>query len=180
MQKEIKTDKNGVVSNNPFVVQPFDYVREDLDPGEDIIRTAVVDVCIKTGENEEDFIIAKKIVEVERLNRRKELNKYKSDVGCVNVIKKLARQGINAGDGRFAASGGFTDATKLPQDLADMVELSRQMDPKISATWKAIPEEMKKGMTIEEFAQKFKPDMVDEFVKAHTQQAVQAEEGDKK
>lgn len=40
-------------------------------------------------------------------------------------------------------------------------------------------------MTIEEFAQKFQPSLVDEYVKAHTKQAVAANpapavEGDKK
>lgn len=145
MPKEIKTDVNGVVRNNVFLGINTGWKRPKEDPvSKDIVRTAVVDVCIKTGENEEDFYIAKKIVEVERLNRRKELNKFRSDVGCTNVIKKLARQGINAGDGRFAAPGGYTDATNLPQDLADMVNLSKQLDPKVSATWKAIPEEMKK------------------------------------
>lgn len=134
----------------------------------DIIEYAVVDCVIKTGDNPEDFKIYKKVVEVNRKNRRKELNKYKSDVGCVNVIKKLARQGINAGDGRYAAPSGYTDATKLPQDLADTIKLSKEIDPKTSAIWKSIPEEMKKGMDLKTFAQKFNPGMVEEYVKAHT------------
>lgn len=156
---------------SPFQGRNDGYIAEKkkVDPDtKDIIEYAVVDCVIKTGDNPEDFKIYKKVVEVGRKNRRKELNKYKSDVGCVNVIKKLARQGINAGDGRYAAPSGYMDATKLPQDLADTIKLSKEIDPKTSAIWKSIPAEMKKGMDLKTFAQKFNPGMVEEYVKAYT------------
>lgn len=144
----------------------------------DVIEYDVVDCVIKYGDHPEEFRIYKVIKEVSRSNRRAELNKYKSDVGCVNIIKKLARQGIDAGDGRYTAPEGFVDATQLPQDLADMVQLSKEIDPKTSAIWKSIPEEMKKGMDLKTFAEKFNPGMVEEYVKAHTQVSEPKKEGE--
>lgn len=166
---------------SPFQGRSDDYKeieKVDNKDDHDVITYAVVDCVIKYSDAPEDFKVYKKIVEIDRKSRRAELNKYASDVGCVNVIKKLARQGINAADGRFNAAGGYIDSTQLPQDLADMFALSREVDPKTSAIWNSIPEEMKKGMDLKTFAEKFNPGMVEEYVKAHSQVSEPKKEGE--
>lgn len=145
--------------------------------GDTVVDYQIVDVVVKTGDSEEEFYTTQKYKAVGKHSRQKELNKYRDDVGCKNIIEKYARQGIDAGDGRFAAKGqGLVDATKLPKDLEATIALSKEMDPTISAAWKAIPKELKGSMNIKDFAEKFDAKMFKTYLNAMQQARVQAKQ----
>lgn len=132
----------------------------------DIVDYKLVQRSVKTGDGDYDFLLVDEVIEVGRRNRRKELNKYAPDVGAPNVIAKLAKQGINAGDGRFTANTGFVDATKLPQDLESLTALSKELDPLTSKAWAAIPAELKKNLNMEDFAKRYNTQMLQDFIKS--------------
>lgn len=136
------------------------------DEVKDIVDYKLVQRSVKTGDGDYDFILIDEVIEVGRRNRRKELNKYAPDVGAPNVIAKLAKQGINAGDGRFAAQTGYVDATKLPQDLEDLTALAKELDPLTSKAWAAIPADLKKNMNMQDFAKRYNAHMLNDFIKA--------------
>ena len=128
-----------------------DPIHEDDGVNYDVVRDVqIVDIVVKTGDSEEEFYTTKKYKLVGKHSNSKELNKYRDDVGCENIIKKFAKQGIDAGDGRFAAKNtGYVDATKLPRDLEGVMNLGDQLDPKISQVWKAIPQELKGNISLQ-------------------------------
>ena len=157
-----------------YRLEPVSHeIKDDADV---VIDYEIVDVVVKTGDSEEEFYTTKKYKQVGKHSRSKELNKYANDVGCYNIIKKYAKQGIDAGDGRFMAKGpAFTDATKLPRDLEGTLDLAKNLDPKTSEIWKALPKELKGNMTLEEFSTKFDAKMFGDYIKNITHPKVKPE-----
>lgn len=147
-------------------------------PSKKIYHTKHADALVRHGEDEFDFNVQEKVIVYEELSRRKELNKFRDDVGCENIINKLARQGIDAGDGRFKAQPGYQDATALPQNMEEMIALSKEINPKTSKIWAGLPEEMKKGLSLEEFAQKFETSFVDDYIAKKYPQSQAKKEGE--
>lgn len=154
--------KEGLYLKNYRLDPIHDETGEDTDV---VYDYQIVDVVVKTGDSEEEFYTTQKYKCVGKHSRSKELNKYRDDVGCENIIKKFAKQGIDAGDGRFGPkTTGYVDATKLPRDLEGVINLGDQLDPKISQVWKSIPQELKGNMNIKEFAEKYDVKMFKDYL----------------
>lgn len=170
------SDKKKLIDRtSPFCPNRELQIKDHFVDDEDIITYKVVDKSVKTGDGPYDFVLLKEVIVIDRRNRQAELNKFAPDVGCLNVINKLARQGINAADGRFAGVGGFVDATTLPQDLEGMYELSKELNPLTSQAWNALPAELKKNLDIKQFAKQYNSDILNEFIKTHYTDKVQSE-----
>lgn len=159
------------------------------DPEKDTIKVwKEVKEIEKTGEGKSDFKIHCKLAVAEEYNRADHINSFSGDVGIQNVLKKVALSGRDIGS--VIESGAFqskqkgdhvVDISKTPQDT---FEALNQVEKGIKG-WKGIPDELKKGRNMAEFAKTFNADELNSYIEAQVQKRLkkkepqQEEKGDK-
>lgn len=147
--------------------------REGYESAHDIVEFYDKQVVVYPEKDNKDiFFVDSVSTELKRVNRRKYVNSFSGDVGVLNVVKKLALQGEQAGDGRFAAPSGYFDGTVLPKDGEEMLKLAKMKQ----AVWAKLDPELKGSMTYEDFASSIDNEKLKAFVKAKVQKKVAGKE----
>lgn len=138
------------------------------DPEKDTIKTyKEVAEVLKTGEGKSDFVIKKKLVVVEEVNRSDYICSFSGDVGIQNVLKKLALSGKDIASvvesGQFASKQkGVVDISNMPDDIATAF---RSVQKGVEAFDK-LPEELKKKMSFDAFASSVNAEEINKYIQS--------------
>lgn len=136
----------------------------------DIIKYKQIDVCIKTGEGEEDYVLQKKVVPYSKENRKEVIESYRNDVGILNILKKVALTGDNTLlDQRHNAIG--IDCTNLP---ANYMEAFEALENGL-VSFKDLPDDIKNKMSVDEFVKNYKQEDFDAYIQAKVNAAIEAQ-----
>lgn len=108
----------------------------------------------------DDYILVPKLKESKR-SIREVINSQADDVGLDNMIRKYELTGdpsvLPSG---IAASDEVLDLTKLPQDNAEYMAYIHNL----SAAYEALPIELRKDMSMEEFIKNITPEQVNAYL----------------
>lgn len=136
---------------NPFVPKKIivNPVIHRYDNTHDIVQRELKDVLVSHGDNPEDFVTEKKLVEISRTNRIEYVQSFKDEVGIENILRKFNETGdpsvlnvITRHPGPVDENGyeQVIDITGLKDnvfDNASMVAQARavisQLDPDVKA-----------------------------------------------
>lgn len=130
-------------------------------------------------DDKDTFYVDLVSTELERKNRQDFMNSFRGDVGVLNIVRKLAMQGENAADGRFAVSeDSYSDLTILPKSKE---ELDRLMAIK-NKVWASLDPELKGNMSFEEFCESWDDSRLESYLdsKASASQSVSESENSEK
>lgn len=114
------------------------------------ITKEVKKVVKKVGEGEEDFVVVDKIIEHKDLIKGV-IDSHASEVGVYNLIERVIRTGdasLLDAAGVKTDVDGVIDITKAPTEMADVLHFAELMNN----AYNSLPEEVKKGRTLQEFA----------------------------
>lgn len=141
-------------------VSPFasrkNYVSKGQDNWDtDYIDYKIKDIVKKTGEGEEDFVIVQKITEV-RTPIQEVVDRDAGTTGIKALMERVALTGDDTLlNGTAISKDGVTsDYTKCPGDLME-VDL---MAKRAVAAYDALPDEIKKGRSFNDFCNSFTTD----------------------
>lgn len=150
------------------------------DPEKDTIKVwKEVKEVEKTGEGKSDFKIHCKLAVAEEYNRADHINSFSGDVGIQNVLKKVALGGHDIG--QVIESGAFqskqkgdhvVDISKTPKDT---FEALNEVEKGLKG-WKGIPDELKKGRNMAEFAKTFNAEELNSYIEAQVQKRLKKAE----
>lgn len=114
-------------------------------------------------EKPHEFLIEKTYEEYERLPIDDYIDSFSSKVGLKNELKGIVSQAqMDEYISLHKAQPGFIDLTKLPDTALSMGEYA----VKIDKIWSEIPDELKKGLSKEEFLKTITYKQIDEYVKS--------------
>lgn len=148
-----------------FPGQKFDDVDDKT-----IVEGYEKEIVKKTGEGDEDFIIDKKLVVYRSYSRDKYIQDQSDDVGILNVLKKVALSGTDlTQDNPYAAKPGYVDMTKFPETVAEAEALICDANKK----WAAIPDEVKDGMSYDDFIKSGAAQKLYDYYKAEVDKKVE-------
>lgn len=130
----------------------------------------IIDTIEKTGEGEEDYIIKKKVIR-EYQPIQDVIDQDKDSVGVDNIIKQVLRTG---------------DTSLLPQDKGDcnvdlvgapesLMDL-KEMGANAEKSFKALPEELTKGMDMKSFVDSMTQEQFNAFIQATQDRLTKKEE----
>lgn len=139
------------------------------------------------SDNDDDFVIVDEVVELSRTDRQKYLDSQSSDVGILNIIKKVQLSGdvtlLNQ-TGRVPVACHEKDS--LGRDLEDVVDISNYQVDKIEAFESIkkgtseisdLPDDLKKGLSFEGIA-KMSDDDINLYFSKLAAAAIAAKKGD--
>lgn len=147
-------------------------------PEEDIVHYIRKQKLTKAAIDEkgnvdpDDFLVEEVIVEDERVNRDDYINSFREDVGIANILKKVALSGdvslLNQVQRPILTpdENGFEpiqDATILQEGETKIAQVGEEM----RATYSALPDELKKGRSIEKFLGEVDQKEIEAFAKAY-------------
>lgn len=154
------------------------------DPEKDTIKVwKEVKEIEQTGQGKSDFKIHCKLVVAEEYNRADHINSFSGDVGIQNVLKKVALGGHDVG--QVIESGAFqskqkgdhvVDVSKVPGDTFEALD---EVEKGLKG-WKGIPDELKKGRNMAEFAKTFSADELNSYIEAQVQKRLKKKEPEEK
>lgn len=99
-------------------------------------------------KNPHAFLIEKEVIEDQRVPIDDEINAHRNKVGLKNLLKGIVDQRqMKDLISRTQRSSGFIDATKIPDSHLEIEALAG----KLEKVWDEIPDDLKKGLTKEEF-----------------------------
>lgn len=139
MKQEINSPFTASINRTAFKFTETDYISyyekesvgKDFDP-----------------DHPDEFTIVKEFVEYDRVPISESINAHASKVGLKNLLKGIvSKKQMDDLISKTAASGGFFDATKLPDSQLEMERLAGSID----SLWEKIPAELKGDLTKEEF-----------------------------
>lgn len=124
----------------------------------------------------DQFIIEKECIEVERVPIAEYVNSFNSSVGLKNLLKGvISKKQLEDLISRTEASGGDIDITKLPTNSIELEKLAGSVD----SIWASIPDELKSGLSKEEFIKSITASQIQNFVASQVAaQASIEEKGD--
>lgn len=139
----------------------------------DIIEYKEVAEVKKTGEGKHDFKVIKTLVPVSKTNRADYIDSFASDVGIMNVLKKVLVGGETIEDivksGRFATKQqGEVDLSKLPDNIADAY---RAVEAGVKA-FDSLPDNLKKKQSFAHFAESFSKDDFTAYMRAEVEKVL--------
>lgn len=140
---------------------------------EDYITYELKDTVVKTGEGEEDFVIQTKIIE-HRDNIAEVIAKDADSVGVANLIQRVLRTGDESlMPPPLGTDGRLDDGTRCPDNLLDAVNMAEDA----YKVYESLPEEIRKGRDLEQFANSF---TAQEFIDFLTAQQKKVDPQEKK
>jgi len=133
----------------------------------DIIEYKEVAEVKKTGEGKHDFKVIKTLVPISKTNRADYIDSFASDVGIMNVLKKVLVGGETIEDvvktGKFMSKQqGEVDLSKLPDNIADAY---RAVEAGVKA-FDSLPDNLKKKQSFARFAESFSKDDFTAYLRA--------------
>lgn len=149
-----KLKELGVITFGPSVARKFEG-QKDFDKY--YIDRVVKQVVKKTGEGEDDFILADKVIETKR-DIAKEIHAQAGDAGIDAYIRQYEVMGEPIPDVKVTED--VQDFTNMPGSLADAVllgETSRKL-------YDSLPSELKGKMSMDEFISSFTQEKFDSFI----------------
>lgn len=146
----------------------------------DYIDRKVVPIAVKTGPNDEDYVIHYKVIDKKR-PIKESVNAEKDTVGVYNVLKQLCRENGQEAVDEFIKNGPkFDDINKAPvQDITDMpTNLMEAFDKQqeINAIYAQLPKELKKDMSVNEFFKNVKPEDIKKFYEERAKKILSKDE----
>lgn len=148
--------KDGTIKQVPHEATasgPFDeyYIDREL-----------IEVPKPVEGSEDDYVLVPKVKESKR-SIREVINSQADDVGLDNMIRKYELTGDpSVLPTAVAASDEVLDLTKLPQDNAEYMAYIHNLN----AAYEALPIELRKDMTIEEFLRNVTPEQVNAYLES--------------
>lgn len=125
---------------------------------EDIIDYEEYDSLKITGKGEEDFIVSKKIREISRKDRKAYIQSFSSDVGILNIIRKIKETGS---DFPVAVhTDELKDLSKIPDNFDEAAEAIKAGD----TAWHDLPDSLKKGRSREDFINSISQDEIKSYI----------------
>lgn len=120
-------------------------------------------VVKKTGEGEDDYVLVTKFVE-EKQNIKELINSQSSEVGIYNLLDRVAKTGDESllPKPHDDKNGVLTDITGYPEDLMEAHRIANAG----ADAFMTLPEELKKGRSLEEFAKNISDEEAAAFIKA--------------
>ena len=145
-----------------FLGQTFKDPKDDV-----IVDYKEVSEIRKTGEGKHDFVVIKKIIPSSKTNRSDYINSFSSDVGIMNVLKKVLVGGETIDDvvksGRFRSKqNGLVDLSNLPDNIVDAY---KSVEKGVQA-FDELPEKVKKKQSFAAFAETFDNDEFKKYIRA--------------
>ena len=137
---------------------------------EDIVEYQRSQRLIK-AESETDFLVEETVVESSRVNRKDYIESFRDDVGIANIIKKVAMTGdLSLFNQRQRDVLPHDESGKeIVQDLRPLQEGEETlaaMGDRMRTVFAAMPKELTKGMSLEDFLTKTTQADIDAFVAA--------------
>lgn len=144
------------------VYRDLKYTRPIIDCKEDKEIVSIFEkptVVYPEKGNLDLFFTSNEVAIKGRVDRQKYIKSFAKDVGILNIAMKLAKQGENIFDGRFAVKGeSYVDLRGMPRNGEELSKLMADKDK----VWANLDPELKKSMSYEEFVKSFTGD---EFLK---------------
>lgn len=135
----------------------------DFSVDKDIVTYETREVVKKTGEGDEDFIVINKVVETSRKNRQDYINSFSSEVGILNILKKVALTGDDPYNNEYIEQrkgGQYIDATALPSNKTDAF---KAVEHGVNV-FDSLPEELKGKLSMEKFVEEFGQEAFDKYI----------------
>lgn len=136
-----------------FVVKPKMATKKESTPKKQVLKTIkIVDYVKKTGSGDTDFVIKQKCI-VEETDLFKFLQAQADDVGVHNIMRKVALTGDHTILEGLKDTGSdiVQDYTQMPETLAEAYQIAEQG----RALYGSLSEEIKAGMSFEDFMTNF-------------------------
>lgn len=123
-------------------------------------------VVRKTGEGEDDYVLVDKIVE-QRQNIDALIQAQVGEVGVYNLLDRVAKTGDDTllPKPHDDSKGAIVDYTGYPSDL---LEAQKMADAGANA-FLSLPDDLKKGRSLEEFAKGITDEEAQAFIKSFIQ-----------
>ena len=116
-----------------------------------------------------EFVIEKEVIEDERIPIAASINANRNRIGLKNMLKGIvSKKQMAELIEKTQSTGGFVDATKLPDSHLAMEKLAGSID----RIWSSIPEELRGSLSKEEFLRSITADKI----KAYAAKALTKEE----
>lgn len=124
----------------------------------------------------DEFTIERETVEFERVPISEEINAHRSKVGLKNLLKGIvSTRQMDDLIKKTQSSGGYFDATKLPDSHLEMERLAASID----SIWSKIPNELKGDLTKEEFIKTLTSEKLRNYVLSQVKQTESQEKEEK-
>lgn len=151
---------------------PSPVITKNVDP---VVRTYETKKTVKVIDKENDiYEITEELVCVQEVDTVKVTKSYAGQTGLESVMKRVAITGDTSLLGGVSYDGdGVVDVTKTPTTLGEVKALSEQV-----REYDKLPEELKKGRSLEEFIAQFNQAELDAYIKGVVDaQIAKAKEG---
>lgn len=123
----------------------------------------------------DEFTINKEVVEFERIPISEEINSHASKVGLKNLLKGIVSQKqMDEFISKSASTGGYFDATKLPDSHLEMEKLAGSLED----IWSKIPVELKGDLSKEEFIKTITSEKLRDYVLSQVAKQEEKKEGE--
>ena len=158
--------------NSPFIPKKTVYHEYKFD--EEYVSYEVKDVVKKIGEGEEDFVITQKLIE-----KREPIKEVIARDAGTTGIQAVMQRALLTGDTSILPdplpkTGVVSDYTEVPDNLLDADLYAKAMEAKFNA----LPEEVRKGRSFDEFCQFFTQDEFNAWMNAMLPKKEEKKEGD--
>lgn len=139
-------------------------------PSEDIVEYVRTNKLVK-ADSETDFLVEEVVVESSRVNRKAYIESFREDVGIANIMKKVAMTGDMSLFNQRHRDLLPVDETgkEIVQDirvLQEGEEAIGALGDRMRKVFAAMPKELTKGMSLEDFLTKTSQADIDAFVAA--------------
>lgn len=139
----------------------------------DIVQYDIVDIIVRTGDGDEDFIVKKRKKEVSRVDRSDYISSFSDEVGIQNILKKVQLTGdhslldqrvpvdlpiVETIEGKQLQE--IYDSTNIPDDITKAYAL---IEKGVNA-FDNLPDEIKQKMDMETFVKNFGQDKLDSYL----------------
>lgn len=165
--------------NNPFVglVDKPQASLTDYSNSPDFESITIVDVPVKVGDGESDYVIEKREKVLSRCKRQDYINSFAEDVGILNIMKKVSQTGdISLLNQRPVAGSDFVDISNLPDNVIDGIKFMNSAKD----SFDSLPADLKKDLKIEDVANgKLDISALNAYIDRLVAAKVAAAEGDK-
>lgn len=126
-------------------------------------------------EKPSEFLINTHSEEYERVPIDEYINSFASKVGLKNELKGIISSAqMDDFIANHKAKPGFVDLTKLPDSQFAMKEFSE----KVESVWSSIPDELKAGLSKEEFLKQITADKLKDYVLSKMPKTDEKKEGE--
>lgn len=168
-----KIQDNQKKLKSPFIPGFWEVVIPEKVWDQDYITYELKDYVVKSGEGDEDFVVKTKVIE-HRDNIAEVIAKDADSVGVANLIERVLRTGDESLlPPPLGNEGRLDDGTLAPDNLLDAVNMAEEA----YKTYESLPEELRKGRDLEQFANSF---TAQEFIDFLTAQQKKVEPQEKK